>query len=176
MTIKELLARSVQRRGDGVALRYKQQERWHTVSYHELLTRVRRVAEVLSRTTSSRATAWPSSARIRRSGRKFISGSSAWAPRPCRSTPNSRSRRWRISSATPARKLLITNAKYYSPSPGHRAARPRTAHRPADRRRKDLPIRRGRIKYLGYEQLMAGCRRGGGLRGPRVRQASPERR
>ena len=49
MTLKELLAQSVQQRGDGVALRYKQQERWHTVSYHEFLTHVRHVAEVLGR-------------------------------------------------------------------------------------------------------------------------------
>lgn len=49
MTLKELLARSVQQRGDAVALRYKQQECWHTVSYNELLASVRRVAEILGR-------------------------------------------------------------------------------------------------------------------------------
>ncbi len=49
MTLKEMLARSVQRRGDAVALRHKLQDRWHTVSYHELQARVWHVAEVLSR-------------------------------------------------------------------------------------------------------------------------------
>ena len=49
MTIKELLAKSVQQRGDSVALRYKRKECWETVSYHELLARVRHVAEVLHR-------------------------------------------------------------------------------------------------------------------------------
>ena len=48
MTLKELLAQSVQQRGDAVALRYKEKEHWRTVSYHELLARVRNVAEVLS--------------------------------------------------------------------------------------------------------------------------------
>ena len=49
MTIKEMLARSVQSRGDAVALRYKAQERWHTVSYRELLVRVHHVTEMLAR-------------------------------------------------------------------------------------------------------------------------------
>jgi long-chain acyl-CoA synthetase len=49
VTIKELLAQSVQRRGDAVALRHKQQDRWHTVSYHGLLARAWHVAEVLAR-------------------------------------------------------------------------------------------------------------------------------
>ena len=49
MTLKELLAQSVQQRGDAVALRYKRQERWHTVTYNELLAKVRRVAEILAR-------------------------------------------------------------------------------------------------------------------------------
>lgn len=49
MTIKEMLARSVQSRGDAVALRYKAQERWHTISYRDLLSRVHHVAEMLSR-------------------------------------------------------------------------------------------------------------------------------
>ena len=48
LTLKELLAQSVQQHGDTVALRYKEKEHWHTVSYHELLARVRNVAEVLS--------------------------------------------------------------------------------------------------------------------------------
>jgi long-chain acyl-CoA synthetase len=49
MTIKELLARSVSRRGDGIALRYKKDARWQTVTYHELLMRAWRVAELLAR-------------------------------------------------------------------------------------------------------------------------------
>ncbi len=49
MTIKELLSRSVQRRGEAVALRYKSQDRWTAVTFQELQSRVRRVAEVLWR-------------------------------------------------------------------------------------------------------------------------------
>lgn len=49
MTLKEILARSVQQRGDAVAIRFKQQGRWHTISYSELLARVRRVAELLAK-------------------------------------------------------------------------------------------------------------------------------
>ncbi len=49
MTLKELLARSVEQHGDAVALRYKRQERWHTVTYKELLEKARRVAEILAR-------------------------------------------------------------------------------------------------------------------------------
>lgn len=49
MTIKDLLARSVSRHGDGIALRYKQDACWQTVTYHELLMRSWRVAELLAR-------------------------------------------------------------------------------------------------------------------------------
>ena len=49
MTLKELLAESVARRGDAVALRYKERDRWHTISYRRLQAQVWRVAEVLAR-------------------------------------------------------------------------------------------------------------------------------
>ncbi|MBU1693234.1 MAG: AMP-binding protein [Verrucomicrobia bacterium] len=49
MTIKELLTRSVSRRGDGIALRYKKDGRWQTLTYHEFLMRAWRVAELLAR-------------------------------------------------------------------------------------------------------------------------------
>ena len=49
VTIKALLAESVSRYGDSVALRFKQQGQWHTRSYHELLARAERVAELLAR-------------------------------------------------------------------------------------------------------------------------------
>ena len=49
VTIKELLAQAVQRRGDAVALRYKSQDRWHTLSFHEFLAKVWRAAELLAK-------------------------------------------------------------------------------------------------------------------------------
>ena len=49
MTITELLADSVARRGEAVAFRYKQQGRWITTSYRELLTQVWTVAELLAK-------------------------------------------------------------------------------------------------------------------------------
>ena len=49
MTITELLAGSVARRGDAVALRYKQQDRWITLTYREFLARAWRVAELLAK-------------------------------------------------------------------------------------------------------------------------------
>ncbi len=49
MTIRDLLAESVERRGDAVAIRYKADNQWHTVSYRELLSRARAVAEMLHR-------------------------------------------------------------------------------------------------------------------------------
>lgn len=48
MNIKEMLAQAVSRRGDAVAIRYKQSDRWHTLSYHELLARTCRAAEFLA--------------------------------------------------------------------------------------------------------------------------------
>lgn len=49
MTIRDLLAESVERRGDAVAIRYKSDNQWHTFSYRELLSRARAVAEMLHR-------------------------------------------------------------------------------------------------------------------------------
>jgi len=49
VTLKEMLAQSVERRGDSVAIRFKEQNQWHTISYRELLARVQRVSEMLSR-------------------------------------------------------------------------------------------------------------------------------
>ncbi|MFH0953456.1 MAG: AMP-binding protein [Verrucomicrobiota bacterium] len=49
MTLKALLAQSVARRGDAVALRHKLDDRWLTLSYRDLLARAHRTAEVLAR-------------------------------------------------------------------------------------------------------------------------------
>lgn len=49
MTIKEWLARSVSRRGDGIALRHKKDGRWQSLTYRELLARTWGVAELLAR-------------------------------------------------------------------------------------------------------------------------------
>lgn len=49
MTIREMLLDACSRRGDAVALRYKKDRSWHTISYEQLLDRVRRVSELLGR-------------------------------------------------------------------------------------------------------------------------------
>ena len=49
MTITEVLAESVARRGEAVALRYKQQDRWITLTYREFLARAWQVAELLAK-------------------------------------------------------------------------------------------------------------------------------
>lgn len=49
MTLKEILTRTVERRRGAVALRFKRDDRWHVVTYFELLERVWRVSEVLAR-------------------------------------------------------------------------------------------------------------------------------
>jgi len=48
VTLKELLARTVEARGNHVALRYKDKDHWTDVTYHHLLTRAQRVAEALA--------------------------------------------------------------------------------------------------------------------------------
>jgi long-chain acyl-CoA synthetase len=47
MTIKEMLEQSVERRGNAVAMRYKDDGTWHDISYRQLMGRVRQVAEIL---------------------------------------------------------------------------------------------------------------------------------
>ena len=154
MTLKELLAQSVQQRGDGVALRYKQQERWHTVSYLELLARVRRVTEVLGRHNikpgdrvaifNENSPEWPEI--------YFgIVGMGATAvPVDAKLQDQEVSHILRDSGS----KFLITNAKYY---PLLRDIEPRVpelhtvllidGH-------EVLPVGSRRIQYLSYEELM----------------------
>ncbi len=48
MTVRALLERAVEQRGDAVALRYKEKGHWHTRSYHQLMARVRQVSEILT--------------------------------------------------------------------------------------------------------------------------------
>lgn len=48
MTIKDLLTRSVTRYRDAVALRFKKQGQWQTMTYRELLARVWHVAEIIA--------------------------------------------------------------------------------------------------------------------------------
>lgn len=47
MTLKRLLLDACERRGNAVALRFKQDGAWHTLSYRDVLRRSRHVAEVL---------------------------------------------------------------------------------------------------------------------------------
>jgi long-chain acyl-CoA synthetase len=154
VTLKELLAQSVQQRGDGVALRYKQQELWHTVSYNELLSLVRHVAEILSRHNikpgdrvaifSENAPEWPEI--------YFgIVGMGATAvPVDSKLQEQEVAHILRDSGA----KLLFTNAKCYP------LLRDIESHVPELHTvllmagREILPVRGRRIKYLGYEQLM----------------------
>ncbi len=46
-TLKDMFLETVSRRGDAVALRYKKNAVWHTISYGDLLNRVRNVTELL---------------------------------------------------------------------------------------------------------------------------------
>jgi len=48
MTLKELLAQSTAQYGSSTALRYKQQDQWHTLTYSDLLTRAQQVSNALS--------------------------------------------------------------------------------------------------------------------------------
>ncbi|MBN1268664.1 MAG: AMP-binding protein [Kiritimatiellae bacterium] len=48
MTIKEMLARSVEKRREAVALRFKLHGAWQTLSYQDLLERTHRIAEALA--------------------------------------------------------------------------------------------------------------------------------
>ncbi|MBN1557530.1 MAG: AMP-binding protein, partial [Lentisphaerae bacterium] len=48
MTIRDMLIRAAAERGDGVALRFKHAGAWRELSYAGLLTRARRVGEVLA--------------------------------------------------------------------------------------------------------------------------------
>ena len=155
MTLKELLAQSVRQRGDAVALRYKQQEHWITVSYKELLARVRSVAEVLGRHSikpgdrvaifSENAPEWPEI--------YFgIVGMGATAvPVDAKLQEQEVAHILRDSGA----KLLITNAKYYP------LLRDIDAHVPELHTalliagNEILPIKSRRIKYLSFEHLMA---------------------
>jgi len=154
VTLKELLAQSVQQHGASVALRYKKQGRWHTVSYHELLVRVRHVAEILSRFNikpgdcvaifSENSPKWPEI---------FfgIVGMSATAvPVDAKLQEQEVAHILRDSGA----KLLLTGAKSY---PLLRDIEP---HVPDLQivlligGREILPIRNRRIKYMDYEPLM----------------------
>ena len=49
MTIKDMLVRACDERAGSVALRYKSGGNWRETTYHELLTRTRRVAQLLAR-------------------------------------------------------------------------------------------------------------------------------
>ena len=153
MTLKELLAQSVQQRGDAVALRYKRQERWHTVTYNELLAKVRRVAEILARfgvkpgdrvaIFRENAPEWPEI--------YFgIAGMAATAvPVDAKLQEQEVAHVLRDSGA----KLLFSDAKYY---PLLRDVEP---HIPDMHTvvltdgHEILPIHSRRIKYLSYEQL-----------------------
>lgn len=48
MTLKDMLCQTVEKRGNGVALRYKMDGIWQTVSYNDLLQRVKQVSELLA--------------------------------------------------------------------------------------------------------------------------------
>ena len=49
MTLKDLIVQAAEQHGSSVALRYKQQGKWLTISYDELLTRIRHASEIVSR-------------------------------------------------------------------------------------------------------------------------------
>lgn len=153
MTLKELLAQSVRQRGNGVALRYKQQERWITVSYPELLIRVQRVAEVLGHHNikpgdrvalfNENSPEWPEI--------YFgIVGMGATAvPVDAKLQEQEVAHILRDSGA----KLIITNAKYYPLLRDIEMHVPELHTALLISGHDILPIRSRRIKYLSYEQL-----------------------
>ena len=153
MTLKELLAQSVQQCGSSVALRYKRQERWLTVSYQELLDRVHRVAEVLSRhgikpgdrvaIFNENSPEWPEI--------YFgIVGLGAVAvPVDAKLQEQEVAHILRDSGA----KLIVTNAKYYPLLRDIEIHVPELHTALLLAGQDILPIRSRRIKYYSYEQL-----------------------